>query len=50
MSCFTTIDHVTKKDLGLPFTRPKVTISGDKSVNCIYLEKNSFISIHSEIT
>ena len=39
-----------KKDLSLPFTKPKVAICGDKSVNCIYSEKNTFISIHSEIT
>ena len=39
-----------KKDLSLPFTKPKVSICGDKSVNCIYSEKTSFISIQSEIT
>ena len=27
-----------------------MSICEDKSVNCIYLEKNSFISIHGEIT
>ena len=40
---------MNEKGLSLPFTRPEVAIGRDKSVNCIYSEKNGFISTHKEI-